>query len=146
MSTGAVGSTAMALLFWVAVVGGTQAAVYALPATGLFMSVLYPTINSTGISCFEKAHHGSIAGLLLFFTCFSAVVAPLVMAMVSDRMGDIAYSMAVGAVFATALALLCWLNRMFKPIAGRLAQRDLLDYESGTSGSEESLTTANLNR
>lgn len=122
-------STAMALLFWVAVVGGREAAVFALPATGLFMSVLYPTINSTGISCFEKAQHGSIAGLLLFFTCVSAVVAPLLMAAVSDLLKDSTYSMVVGAILATALAILCMVNRFADPVGPRLAERNRADYE-----------------
>ena len=53
---------------------------FALPTTGLFMSVLYPTINSTGISCFDKGRHGAVAGLLLFFTCVSAVAKPIAFA------------------------------------------------------------------
>ena len=47
-----------------------------LPASGLFMSVIYPTINSKGISCVPKAEHGAGAGVILFFTCVSAVLGP----------------------------------------------------------------------
>lgn len=122
---------AMAALFWAAVLGGRGAAVWALPASGLFMSVLYPTINSTGISCFDKRRHGAVAGLLLFFTCVSAVLAPLAMAAAADRLGDTAYSIALGAVFATLLLALCGWNLARRPFARRLAERDRADYAEG---------------
>jgi fucose permease len=121
-------SAAMAALFWIAVAGGRPVAVFALPATGLFMSVLYPTINSTGISCFHKTRHGSIAGFLLFFTCIGAVIAPLAMGAIGDVMGNTDYSMALGGGFATLLAILCLWNLVRRPIAGRLAERDVRDY------------------
>ena len=123
-----VAGAAMTALFWVAVLGGRAAAVWALPATGLFMSVLYPTINSTGISCFDKARHGAVAGLLLFFTCLSAVLAPLAMAALADAWGDTRWSIALGAGFATALLALCGWNLARRPFAGRLAERDRADY------------------
>ncbi len=121
-------SAAMALLFWIAVAGGRGVAIFALPATGLFMSVLYPTINSTGISCYDKGRHGSIAGLLLFFTCLSAVVAPLAMGALGDWFGDVGWSLALGALFASLLALLCGWNLWRQPFTARLAERDLGDY------------------
>lgn len=124
----AICSTAMALLFVVAVIGGRPVAVFALPATGLFMSVLYPTINSTGISCFDRSRHGSIAGFLLFFTCVGAVLAPLAMGAVGDAMGSSDYSMALGAVFAVLLAVLCLWNRAAQPAAAKLALRNSQDY------------------
>ena len=124
-------SSAMALLFWIAVVGGRAAAVFALPATGLFMSVLYPTINSTGISCFSKSRHGSIAGFLLFFTCIGAIVAPLAMGAVGDLAGNTDYSMALGGAFATLLALLCLWNFVRQPVAAKLAERNTGDYGVG---------------
>lgn len=124
----AICSTLMAALFLAAVLGGRTVAVFALPATGLFMSVLYPTINSTGISCFDKNRHGSIAGFLLFFTCVGAVLAPLAMGAVGELAGGIEYSMALGAGFAVVLALLCLWNRRAQPAAARLAQRNQADY------------------
>lgn len=124
----AICSTAMAVLFVVAVLGGRSVAVVALPATGLFMSVLYPTINSTGISCFDKNRHGSIAGFLLFFTCVGAVLAPLAMGAIGDLAGGIEYSMGLGAVFAVLLAVLCLWNRRAQPAAEKLARRDTEDY------------------
>lgn len=121
-------SGAMALLFWIAVWGGREVAVFALPATGLFMSVLYPTINSTGISCYDKGRHGSVAGLLLFFTCLSAVFAPLAMGAIGEAKGDSVWALGLGAVFGTLLAVLCAWNYRFAPFAHRLATRDIGDY------------------
>ena len=121
-------SSAMAVLFWIAVAGGRPAAVFALPATGLFMSVLYPTVNSTGISCFDKNRHGSIAGFLLFFTCVGAVAAPLAMGAVGDLTGSTDYSMALGGGFASAMALLCLWNLIRQPISAKLAERNRQDY------------------
>ncbi|MEN3747346.1 MFS transporter [Sphingomonas sp. HF-S3] len=123
-------SAAMALLMWIAVIGGREVAIFALPATGLFMSVLYPTINSTGISCYDKGRHGSIAGLLLFFTCVSAVFAPLAMGALGDWLGDSAYSVVLGAIFASLLALLCGWNLARAPFAAMLAARDIDDYRT----------------
>ena len=124
----AICSTAMAALFVLAAVGGRTVAVFALPATGLFMSVLYPTINSTGISCFDRNRHGSIAGFLLFFTCVGAVLAPLAMGALGDLAGGIEYSMGLGAGFAVLLAILCLWNRRAQPAAARLAERNSADY------------------
>jgi fucose permease len=39
------------------------------------MSVVYPTLNSKGISCLPRLNRA--AGVILFFTCVSAVLAPL---------------------------------------------------------------------
>ncbi|MFB0613711.1 MFS transporter [Aurantiacibacter poecillastricola] len=122
-------SGAMTVLFWIAVLGGREVAVFALPATGLFMSVLYPTINSTGISCFDKGRHGSIAGLLLFFTCVAAVFAPLLMGALGELMGDSRYAIVLGAVFSTMLVLLCAWNMLRAPFLDRLSRRNSADYE-----------------
>jgi fucose permease len=121
-------SVAMTALFWVAVIGGQGVAVFALPATGLFMSVLYPTINSTGISCFDKGRHGAIAGLLLFFTCASAVFAPLAMGALADVLGHSRYAIILGAVCASGLALLAAWNHKRHPFARRLVDRNAADY------------------
>ena len=45
---------AILLCFALAIFGGRAMAVMTLPLSGLFMSVLYPTLNSKGISCFPK--------------------------------------------------------------------------------------------
>lgn len=52
-------SGAILICFAAASLGGIKLGVYTLPASGLFMSVIYPTLNSKGISCFKKAQHGA---------------------------------------------------------------------------------------
>ncbi|HVY66158.1 MAG TPA: MFS transporter, partial [Gammaproteobacteria bacterium] len=59
--------------------GSATLAVYLLPLSGLFMSVLYPSLNSKGISGFPLHEHGAVAGIILFFTAIAAAVAPLAM-------------------------------------------------------------------
>lgn len=81
---------------------GKTAAVFLLPLSGLFMSMIYPTLNSKGISCFPKSEHGAIAGLILFFTAAAAALGPLLMAFVSDTWGG--GDMQSGFVLATGFA------------------------------------------
>ena len=52
--------------------GGPALAAWLLPLSGLFMSIIYPTLNSKGISCFPRARHGAAAGVILFFTATAA--------------------------------------------------------------------------
>ncbi|WP_308910436.1 MFS transporter [Pseudokordiimonas caeni] len=116
--------------FALSVLMGREVAVYLLPLSGLFMSVIYPTLNSKGISCFPKADHGAVAGLILFFTALSAAFSPLAMAFVSDSFG--AGDMRIGFVLATAFAAaLCagafW-NWQRKPVETALAQANRLQY------------------
>src|ERR1043165_2771233 len=77
-------SFAIFVCFALSMIKGVRTAAYLLPFSGLFMSVLYPTINSKGISCFRKSEHGTVAGVILFFTCGAAVVGPLAMGAISD--------------------------------------------------------------
>src|SRR5690606_38497290 len=121
-------SGAMAVLFWAAMACRPWVRVFALTAAGLFMSVLYPTLDSTGISCFDKGRHGAVAGLLLFFTCVSAVLAPLAMGALGDALGDSTYAILLGAVFATLLVVQCAWNAVRRPFTERLAQRNEADY------------------
>ena len=93
--------------FAASVLMGVGWAVYLLPLSGLFMSVIYPTLNSKGISCLPKAEHGAAAGVILFFTCVSAVVAPLAMGAVGDAMGHISYGFWLAAAFSALLFLGC---------------------------------------
>ena len=123
-------SCAVLACFAAACLGGRGAAVIALPLSGLFMSVIYPTINSKGISCFEKSRHGAASGVLLFFTCASAVFSPLAMALLSDAMGDARYSLYLASGMAAALAALTLFNLLAAPAAARLAVRDEDDYRA----------------
>lgn len=95
-------TSAVALCFLLAMVLGNDAAIWVLPISGLFMSVIYPTLNSKGISCYPKYQHGAVAGVILFFTAVSAALGPLIMGLVSDAFGHISY----GFYFATGLAVL----------------------------------------
>jgi fucose permease len=110
------------------VIGGAGAALYLLPISGLFMSVIYPSINSKGISCFPKAEHGSVAGVILFFTCLSAVVGPLAMGAVSDAMGGPKYGFVLATGFAGLLFVGLLLNWMFDPARELLGRLDETEY------------------
>ena len=108
--------------------GGTNAAVYLLALSGLFMSVLYPTLNSKGISCFPKSEHGAVAGVLLFFTCGAAALGPFAMGALSDLLGDLRYGFALATVCAGLLFVGLLYNWMVNPTARALQQSDMADY------------------
>jgi MFS transporter, FHS family, L-fucose permease len=109
---------------------GKSAAVFLLPLSGLFMSMIYPTLNSKGISCFPKSDHGAVAGLILFFTAASAAIAPLLMAVASDRFGG--GDMRIGFVLATGFAGLLFVmglvNWIANPAAAALRAADQSEY------------------
>jgi len=113
-----------------AVIGGPGAALYLLPVSGLFMSVIYPSINSKGISCFPKSEHGAVAGVILFFTCLSAVIGPLAMGAVSDAMGHPKYGFVLATGFAGLLFAGLLLNWMFDPTRELLKRLDKTEYAS----------------
>jgi fucose permease len=107
-----------------------DATVYLLPVTGLFMSVIYPTINSKGISCFPKPKHGSIAGIILFFTAAGAALGPLAMGVVSDMFDSNAvYGFMLATVFAGVLLGGFILNYIFKPTEKHLQQLNESEYQ-----------------
>jgi fucose permease len=122
-------SGAILACFLGAVMGGPSVAAYLLPFSGLFMSVIYPTINSKGISCFAKSQHGAVSGVLLFFTCVAAAVGPLAMGAVSDRFGGAQAGFILATVFAALLFAGCLLNSIFNPARQRLATLDKTQYE-----------------
>ena len=107
------------------VAGGAGVAVYLLPASGLFMSVIYPSINSKGIGCFPKSEHGAIAGVILFFTCLSAVIGPLAMGAVSDAMGGAKYGF---TGFTALLFLGLFFNWVFDPTREHLNRLEATEY------------------
>jgi FHS family L-fucose permease-like MFS transporter len=110
------------------VVGGISIAVILLPLSGLFMSVVYPTLNSKGISCFPKAKHGSVAGIILFFTASGAALGPLAMGAVSDLFGHIKYGFILATIFAGLLFLAAIVNFVFNPTKQRLQKLDQSEY------------------
>jgi fucose permease len=122
-------SLAILVCFLIAILGGIGVAMFLLPLSGIFMSVLYPTLNSKGISCFRKHEHGAVAGVILFFTCVAAVLGPLAMGAISDYFGDPKYGFILATLFAIMLFAGLLLNWIFNPAAGRLQKLDRTEYE-----------------
>lgn len=122
-------SFAILLCFIGSITGGVGYAIVLLPLSGLFMSVIYPTINSKGISCFPKRQHGAVAGIILFFTAAGAALGPLAMGVVSDAMGhDAKYGFVLAAVFAALLFIGFLFNWIFNPTKACLHKLDKSEY------------------
>ena len=133
--------TSVLALFGLAIFGcfagslaaGIRTGVFLLPLSGLFMSTVYPTLNSKGISCFHKSHHGAIAGVILFFTAAAAALAPLAMAAVSDAFGNAKYGFGLATLFALMLSIGLVFNWFAEPARNRLRELDRLDYATPES-------------
>ncbi len=122
-------SAAIFLCFLFSIIGGVGVAVLLLPLSGLFMSVLYPTINSKGISCFPKSSHGAVAGVILFFTAAGAAFGPLTMGAASDAFGkDPLVGFILATVFAGVLLAGTVFNALYSPTAARLKKLDESEY------------------
>jgi fucose permease len=112
-----------------AVAGGLWCTVWLLPLSGLFMSMIYPTLNSKGISCFPKSEHGAVSGVILFFTCTAAALGPLAMGAVSDAFGHPRYGFVLATLFAAVLFAGLLLNWMYDPARERLATVESSEYK-----------------
>jgi fucose permease len=123
-----IASAGILVSFAAAAIGGREVAVWSLPMSGLFMSVIYPTLNSKGISCFPKVRHGAVAGLILFFTAVSAVLSPLAMGAISDLFGGAQFGFYLAAAFAVVLFAGCLANRVWNPAEQRLARLNDSEY------------------
>lgn len=122
-------SGAIVVCFFAGLAGGKHVALYLFPLTGIFMSVIYPTFNSKGISCFPKHQHGSVAGVILFFTAAGAAAGPFIMGVVSDTMGgDAKYGFIVATVFAALLFVGLLYNYLADPTATRLREVEASEY------------------
>ena len=108
--------------------GGAREGVVLLPLSGLFMSVVYPTLNSKGISGFPKSEHGRIAGLLLFFTALAAALGPFAMGAISDAYGSPKYGFVLAAIFALMLFLALLVNALMRPVDHRLLRLERAEY------------------
>lgn len=128
-------SLAILICFVVGIALGGDAAVALLPLSGLFMSVIYPTLNSKGISCFPRSQHGAVAGVILFFSCAGAAIGPLAMGAVSDAFGHARYGFVLAAGFAAVLFAGLLLNWMYDPARGVLQTLDQSEYDLTTSAS-----------
>ena len=121
-------SLAIFICFIGSMVGGLSYAIWLLPLSGLFMSMIYPTLNSKGISCFPKTEHGAVAGVILFFTCVAAAAGPWAMGLVSDLFGNPKYGFILATGFAGLLFIGTLLNWISNPAAKRLSELDSSEY------------------
>jgi FHS family L-fucose permease-like MFS transporter len=126
----AVFSLVILLCFAGSIAGGLSYAIWLLPLSGLFMSMIYPTLNSKGISCFPKTEHGAVAGVILFFTCMAAALGPLAMGAVSDAFGHPKYGFVLATIFAALLFAGLLLNRIYSPARERLVKLDSSEYRA----------------
>ncbi len=117
--------------------GGTNATVYLLALSGVFMSVIYPTLNSKGISCFPKSEHGAVAGVILFFTCAGAALGPLAMGAVSDLFGGLRYGFLLATIWAALLFLGLLYNWIANPTREVLLRSDESEYGLMEAGNTE---------
>jgi len=120
-------ATAIFACFAGSLIGGTTEGVFLLPLSGLFMSVMYPTLNSKGISCFRKSEHGAAAGVILFFTAIAAAAGPLAMGAVSDAFGGVQYGFWLATGFSFLLFVGLVANLVLDPAKRRLQEFERLD-------------------
>jgi fucose permease len=118
------------LCFLGALLGGLRLGVWLLPLTGLFMSIVYPTLNSKAISCFPRQQHGAAAGVILFFTALAAAAGPLAMGAVSDAWQTPRAGFALATVFALLLLAGLVVNWLRNPSAARLQGADSMAQPS----------------
>ena len=124
----AIFSMAIFACFILSIAGGIRTAALLLPSSGLFMSIIYPTLNSKGISCFRKPEHGAVSGVILFFTCIAAVLGPLAMGAMSDSFGNPKYGFVLATLFAALLFAGSLLNWIFNPARDLLRRLDRSEY------------------
>ena len=94
------------------------------------MSMIYPTLNSKGISCFPKTEHGAVSGVILFFTCTAAALGPLAMGAISDAFGHPRYGFVLATIFAALLFAGLLFNWMHDPARERLRALDSSEYRA----------------
>ena len=123
----AVFCTAIFVCYAVSMWCGQAVALWLMPLSGLFMSMIYPTLNSKGISCFPRQQHGAVAGLILAFTAFAAALAPTLMALLGDAFGDVKYGFYLATALAGILALAMLANWWWQPAQTRLAAMQAQD-------------------
>ncbi|MDX1925082.1 MAG: MFS transporter [Pirellulaceae bacterium] len=82
--------------------------VFFIPLSGLFMSIVFPTVTAS-VSAIHKENMGSILGILFAFSGVGGAVGPWTVGIVSDRAGielGIASTIAFGLLAIAALVLL----------------------------------------
>lgn len=116
-------TAAIFFCFLFSMIGGKEVALWLMPLSGLFMSMIYPTLNSKGISCFPRQQHGAVAGLILAFTALSAALAPALMAIISDMAANVSSGFYLATAFAALLAAAMLYNWVAQPAKLKLAQQ-----------------------
>ena len=124
---------AIFLCFLGSLLGGVNAGAWLLPLSGLCMSILYPTLNSKGISSFPKVQHGAAAGVILFFTALAAALGPLAMAASRDAYGSTRAGFTLATGFAALLFAGLFCNWLLNPASKRLQSSDRLEYDESTA-------------
>lgn len=119
----AVLGTCILVCFGGSLAGGLDWGVWLLPLSGLFMSIVYPTLNSKAISGFPKHQHGAAAGVILFFTALAAAAGPLAMGAVSDAWQTPRAGFVLATGFAALLCLGLLANWIRDPSRSRLEPR-----------------------
>jgi MFS family permease len=85
--------TALAILsLAIALFGGSSITLYAFPAVGFFIALMYPIIISLGLNS-VSTHHGSFAGILMTGICGGAII-PLIVGVLGDH-----YTLKYGMLF-----------------------------------------------
>jgi len=138
----AIVSLAIFLCFLGSLTLGVEGAAWLLPTSGLFMSIVYPTLNSKGISCFPKSRHGAAAGVILFFTAAAAALGPLAMGAVSDAYGTTEAGFVLATVFAFLMFAGLLVNWLLDPSRRRLQASDRHDYGVAWQKGESSFRPA----
>lgn len=60
---------------------------FVFPLIGLFLAPIYPIVNSTILSATEKQFHGSVAGLLTFFSALGGTFGSLTIGYLFEKIG-----------------------------------------------------------
>ena len=80
-----------------------------------------------------KSEHGAAAGVILFYTCLSAVLAPMAIGAVSDAMGGPIYGFMLATAFAVLLFAGTVLNQVYDPTSAVLTSADESEYKHATA-------------
>ena len=99
-----------------ALFGSATIALYAFPAIGFFIAVMYPIIISLGLNS-VKEHHGSFSGILITGICGGAVV-PLIIGFIGDHFQLKAGMLFLYVSFGYILSIGIWA----KPLISNLSE------------------------
>jgi fucose permease len=101
-------------------VGDAGLALWSLPASGLFLALMYPTLNSHVISRFESRRQGAVAALTTFCSAAAAALGTAAIAAAGEAAGSLRRGFLVATVLAAVLALLLVWQAWRRPAFMRL--------------------------